>query len=719
MAVSNRFYPFTLDPTEHALGGAGKGAADNFARTISTDNVLGVDLKELYEHKKEQLGTEDFCAVYSNSKHPKFTVKVVQFDGLNKDFMEFAELKLNTICRFSHPGIIRYHKVVRNGNVIFIIADYCDRDLEQFIADRRIACRSISKELFLSILGQLTDALAYLHNPDKVDRGGHPLSSIVHRNLKPTSILFRERDNRVVITNFGLCGGDLLGSATNANDPTYMAPETLLYGDIIAASDVWNLGVIAYELATLRKPDFLGDKEPTEVFVAGWKPDLSDVTDDFIRSILEKILVLDLTERPTAKKLAHLLRMPNISIDGWGPQNTALEDRCTFLDEPLSRANNKIAFLERELASRSTLMLEEMEESSEPDEPEEESLVEEDDSTELMRAADRNDVAEARSLVPLQGSVQMTGRAFVGEFEMRKGTALMRAAARGHAEIVRLLVEKEGGMKDRGGWTALMWAARTGRADCVRLLLGKEAGMQDKNGWTALMRAAARGHTDCLKLLLERETNMKDSEGWTALIWAAHYGQTDCVRLLVGNEAGMQDNEGWTALMSAAKNGRIDCLKLLLDEEGGRNNDDGETALMLAARNGYPECVKLLVEKEGGMQNTNGWTALIVAAEHGEVGCVKLLLEREGGMQKNDGTTALMWAAKNGQTDCVRLLVEKEVGMQDNSGWTALIFATQTGRINCVRLLMKEKNLKDNKGGTALRMARLWRHHEIIALLAE
>ena len=57
--------------------------------------------------------------------------------------------------------------------------------------------------------------------------------------------------------------------------------------------------------------------------------------------------------------------------------------------------------------------------------------------------------------------------------------------------------------------------------------------------------------------------------------------------------------------------------------------------------------------------------------------------------------------------------------MQDNSGWTALIFATQTGRIDCVRLLMKEKNLKDNKGGTALRMARLWRHHEIIALLSE
>lgn len=52
-----------------------------------------------------------------------------------------------------------------------------------------------------------------------------------------------------------------------------------------------------------------------------------------------------------------------------------------------------------------------------------------------------------------------------------KRTALMHAAARGHADIVKLLVTREGRMQDQRGWTALMYAASKCQKECVRLLL--------------------------------------------------------------------------------------------------------------------------------------------------------------------------------------------------------------------------------------------------------
>ncbi|ESU34722.1 Ankyrin repeat protein [Giardia duodenalis] len=715
MAVDCGLYPFASTPTKRTLWDVGRGVSDGLGRTMGTGDIFGIDPEKLFERKGKLLKTGNSCTINDSSEHPKFAVTVVQLDGLKKNLAELVELKLNVIRDFSHPGVIKYRKLLKNRNTISIFAENCGRSLEQFIADRRVACEPVPRELFLSILGQLVDALAYLHDPDKVGIGGRPLPAIVHRNLEPTSILIEEDGKHVVITNFGLCEGISSGAA-KVGDPAYVAPETLLRGDATAASDVWSLGAIAYELATLRKPDFLGGREPAEVFVDGWRPDLSGVADNFIRGVLRKMLDLDPAERMTARELVCLFRMTSDSTDEREAQDTRLIDVQAALAVALTRANNGMLALGKDPTNSAaevdsikkhcviaTMLLGEIQkitaktgETNEPDERDdsedseepEKHLIEEDDSTDLMRAVDRNDVEAVKTLIPLQGGMKMKGCALVGDWKIYEGTALMRAAIYGYTEIVGLLVEKERGLRDSNGWTALMFAAAYGHVHCVKLLLEKEGGMQCDSGWTALMSAAKHDHIDCLTLLLEKES-------------------------------GVQDNEGWTALMSAAKHGYVDCLKLLLEREGGVQDNEGGTALMWAAQNGHADCVKLLIEKEGGIQDSNGWTALIVAAEHGKTDCVELLLEKEGGLQKTDGTTALMWAAQNGHVSCVRLLADKEADIQENNGWTALMLAARSGHVECVRLLMREKDLKDYDGGTALDMANLWRRHEIVALLSE
>ncbi|ESU37664.1 Hypothetical protein DHA2_154518 [Giardia duodenalis] len=101
--------------------------------------------------------------------------------------------------------------------------------------------------------------------------------------------------------------------------------------------------------------------------------------------------------------------------------------------------------------------------------------------TALMRAVNRNDVGAVKALLPIQRGRKTYKEVTISGWYMRKGTALMMAAAHGYAELVELLAEHEKGEKV-GGWTALVFAARCNRSTdplvdyskCVELLVKHE-----------------------------------------------------------------------------------------------------------------------------------------------------------------------------------------------------------------------------------------------------
>ena len=261
------------------------------------------------------LGQGSYGAVYSLKSSPIDAVKEVQLDGLSSASLESLKRDITYLPRLSHPGIIKYKRVVWHEDLLYIFMERYNQSLDSVIKSYKRKNLLMPIERSLDITHQLASALAYLHSAEKVSSEGDPLPIILHRDLRPANVLTNDDVTRVVITDFGLCKDSMASSDTTVGTPLYAAPEVVLQKQYSPASDIWSLGVIVYELAVLKKPNFLEGKEPKDVFIDGWKPDLSAVEDDSIRIILEKIFVLDPVKRPTARSLQELLN-PSISSMG-------------------------------------------------------------------------------------------------------------------------------------------------------------------------------------------------------------------------------------------------------------------------------------------------------------------------------------------------------------------------------------------------------------------
>lgn len=144
---------------------------------------------------------------------------------------------------------------------------------------------------------------------------------------------------------------------------------------------------------------------------------------------------------------------------------------------------------------------------------------------------------------------------------------LLQAAFNGNLEQVKAFLKAGADVNAK---------ADVGRADFMK-------------DWTVLIRAAYRGHTQVVKTLLKApgiKVNATDNVGGTALIWAAINGYSQVVKALLkaGADVNATDNAGGTALMYAAREGHLPVVKTLLKAGADVNakNKSSKTALELA-----------------------------------------------------------------------------------------------------------------------------------------
>ena len=316
------------------------------------------------------------------------------------------------------------------------------------------------------------------------------------------------------------------------------------------------------------------------------------------------------------------------------------------------------------------------------------------------------------------------GKGLTGEWE-GYGSILHWASAKGHGEVVELLVAKQPdlNLKDADGKTALWSAVIEGQEAIVVRLVNGGAGVQsrDNKGNTllheALPRAFDEGHVKIVELCLAKglDVNALNNDHSTPLHAAAWRGDGEFAELLLskGADLNAKNKEGATplayAVQDTARNvvraNRTLTAKLLInagaDLDVGSNVKDGKTLLHWAAGKGFTKVIEALVAKGADVNAREKYqnTPLHVAAYEGHAESVKVLVANGADVHAVDKgkNTPLLSATGNyrekpGKFEIVKLLVEKgaNVNAVENCDRSALYNVANHNELEILEYLISK-----------------------------
>ncbi|MGH8163190.1 MAG: serine/threonine-protein kinase, partial [Rhodanobacteraceae bacterium] len=147
------------------------------------------------------------------------------------------EQEARTIARLQHPHIVAIYEVGRtsDGQLYYSMPYLPNGDLSKM--DLRDSPARVA-----AVLRALLGALAHAHQ-----------HGIVHRDVKPENVLF-DQHRRALLTDFGIARASeslrVTREGATLGSSGYMSPEQARGQDIDGRSDLYSVGVMAYELLT-------------------------------------------------------------------------------------------------------------------------------------------------------------------------------------------------------------------------------------------------------------------------------------------------------------------------------------------------------------------------------------------------------------------------------------------------------------------------------------
>ena len=227
-----------------------------------------------------------------------FVVKLVQLDILSESDRRLAQQEVEVLRSLDHPHVVKFRESFAIGSVLAIVVDFCEAgDLRYLIKQVASKGESFNEEQIMCWFAQLVDALAYVHS-----------KRILHRDLKTSNIfLSGPQACNALLGDFGISRvfeGSLDVAVTVVGTPYYMSPEVCQSEPYQFKSDIWSLGCVLCEMATLKHA-FHSDNLLSLVnkIVHDEPSRVSDRYSAEVQRIIDWCLSKNAENRPTAAEL--------------------------------------------------------------------------------------------------------------------------------------------------------------------------------------------------------------------------------------------------------------------------------------------------------------------------------------------------------------------------------------------------------------------------------
>ncbi len=195
-------------------------------------------IKILFKNENKEVSL-----VENKDNKEKVIIKEMNLSNLNEKEKEMALQEGIILSKLKHPNIIECYGFHYEKDKIIISIEYAEGgDLFQKIENQKN--KYFKEEEIIDWFIEICEGIKYIHS-----------KNIIHRDLKPQNI-FLNKDNHIKIGDFGISKQliDKNKASTTIGSENYLSPEIIKEQSYDYKSDIWNLGIILYELTQLKHP---------------------------------------------------------------------------------------------------------------------------------------------------------------------------------------------------------------------------------------------------------------------------------------------------------------------------------------------------------------------------------------------------------------------------------------------------------------------------------
>ncbi|CAD8184192.1 unnamed protein product [Paramecium pentaurelia] len=209
------------------------------------------DIHQLYELDSNSLCLQlgSFGVVYkvkSTYDGLIYVLKKINLTHLKPKQQAEALKEAQLLRTLKHPNIISYYVSFIEQDNLCIIMEYAEGgDLQKLLKDYKEKRKSLKENTIWQMSRELTQAIQHLHE-----------NNIIHRDIKTLNV-FLTKDKHIKLGDLGVSkifNSEIALDGTRVGTPLYLAPELVQHQPYDYKVDVWALGCIVFQLATLEPP---------------------------------------------------------------------------------------------------------------------------------------------------------------------------------------------------------------------------------------------------------------------------------------------------------------------------------------------------------------------------------------------------------------------------------------------------------------------------------